>query len=71
MCCLWQLANVLMNVTVDTMYKTLDFYNVSSNSLFQEAESDSGLVMMDYLFATAYQGTPLAQSVLGTTQSLT
>jgi processing peptidase subunit beta len=36
----------------------------------QDAENDLKLVTMDYLYATAFQGTPLAQSVLGTTQSV-
>jgi len=36
----------------------------------EEAEADSNLVAMDYLYATAYQGTPLGKSVLGTTESL-
>ena len=40
-------------------------------AIVQEAESDSGAVMMDYLYASAYQGTPLGLSTLGTTSSLT
>jgi processing peptidase subunit beta len=39
-------------------------------SELQEAENNQTTVLMDYLFASAYQGTPLAQSVLGTTNSL-
>jgi processing peptidase subunit beta len=36
----------------------------------QNVELDSNLVMMDYLYATAYQQTPMAKSALGTTESL-
>ncbi|XP_035228319.1 mitochondrial-processing peptidase subunit beta-like [Stegodyphus dumicola] len=35
-----------------------------------EAESDKKLVTMDYLHLTAYQGTPLAQSVLGPSENI-
>jgi len=37
----------------------------------QDIEADSGAVMMDYLYASAYQGTSLGHSTLGTTSSLT
>jgi len=37
----------------------------------QEAEkNDIALVTEDYMYSAAYQGTPLAKSVLGTTDSL-
>jgi processing peptidase subunit beta len=36
----------------------------------QNIEGDSSAVMMDYLYASAYQGTPLGHSTLGTTSSL-
>jgi len=36
----------------------------------EKAESDSELVLMDYLYATAYQGTPMGKSFYGTTESL-
>jgi predicted Zn-dependent peptidase len=34
------------------------------------AESNLKLVTMDYLYATAFQGTPMGQSILGTSESL-
>lgn len=37
---------------------------------FQEAESNLGTVVMDYLHGTAYQGTTLGRSPLGTTNSV-
>jgi len=36
----------------------------------QEAENDIALVTQDYMYSAAFQGTPLAKSVLGTTESL-
>ena len=38
--------------------------------LLQAVETDLSAVVMDYLHATAYQGTSLARSVLGSTNSL-
>ena len=37
---------------------------------YQEAENDIELVTQDYMYSAAFQGTPLAKSVLGTSDSL-
>ena len=39
-------------------------------SLLQAMESDVKAVSMDYVYATAFQGTPLGKSIMGTTSSI-
>jgi len=36
----------------------------------QDAENDTTLVTQDYMYSAAFQGTPLAKSILGTSESL-
>lgn len=36
----------------------------------QEMENDIELVTQDYMYSAAYQGTPLAKSMYGTSESL-
>jgi len=38
--------------------------------MVKEAEDNTELVTQDYMYASAYQGTPLAKSILGTSDSL-
>jgi processing peptidase subunit beta len=62
------IADLIQNATYSDAEIEKEKENIMKE--FQEAESNLTTVVMDYLHATAYQGTALGRSVLGTTHSV-
>jgi processing peptidase subunit beta len=62
------LADIVQNSTLSDAEIEKEKGNILRE--FQEAESNLTTVVMDYLHATAYQGTALGRSTFGTTESV-
>lgn len=67
-----QVVELLSNVVQNTQFKEQDIENERKTILsqLQEIENNNQEVVFDHLHATAYQGTPLAKSVYGTTDNI-
>jgi len=65
-------VEILADIIQNSTYSDAEIEKEKGNIMreLQEAESNMTTVVMDYLHATAYQGTPLGRSVYGSTQSI-
>jgi processing peptidase subunit beta len=65
-------VEILADIIQNSTFSDAEVEKVKADIMkeFQEAESNLTTVVMDYLHATAYQGTSLGHPVLGTTQSV-
>ncbi|KAJ8736749.1 hypothetical protein PYW07_000020 [Mythimna separata] len=74
--CLSQDVPLATDVLVDCVFNNaLDMAEIENQkkviySEMLEHDKDPGAVVMDYLYASAFQGTPLAQSVMGPSSNL-
>ena len=65
-------VELLSDIVQNTQFKEQDIENERKTILsqLQEIENNNQEAIFDHLHATAYQGTPLAKSVYGTTDNI-
>ena len=66
------MVEILADIVQNNQFKEEDIERERQMILrqLQELENNFQEVTLDYLHATAYQGTPLSRSVLGTTDNV-